>query len=69
MAGADTRTVAQLLEHRTIKVTVRYAHLASEHNEEAVEKLVSPSEKVVFKSVTTTLIIETRNEKKSSKLN
>jgi hypothetical protein len=29
-------------------MTVRYAHLASEHNEEAVEKLVSPSEDVVI---------------------
>jgi hypothetical protein len=68
MAGVDLRAVAQLLEHRTIKVTVRYAHLASEHNQEAVEKLISPWEDLMTKSVITTLIVETRNRKKSSRL-
>jgi site-specific recombinase XerD len=47
MAGVDLHTVAQLLEHRTIKMTARYAHLASERSQEAVEKLASPSEDVV----------------------
>ena len=43
MAGVDMiRTVAQLMGHRTIQMTMRYAHLAPEHNQAAVEKLVSP---------------------------
>jgi site-specific recombinase XerD len=42
MAGVDIRTVAQLMGHRTIQVTMRYAHLAPEHNQGVVEKLVSP---------------------------
>jgi integrase len=42
MAGVDIRTVAQLMGHRTIQMTMRYAHLAPEHNQGAVEKLVSP---------------------------
>jgi site-specific recombinase XerD len=42
MAGVDIRTVAQSMGHRTIQMTMRYAHLAPEHSEGAVEKLVSP---------------------------
>lgn len=42
MAGVDIRTVAQLMGHATIQMTMRYAHLAPEHNQGAVEKLVSP---------------------------
>lgn len=40
MAGVDIRTVADLMGHRTIQMTMRYAHLAPEHNLAAVEKLV-----------------------------
>jgi site-specific recombinase XerD len=32
MAGVDIRTVAQLPGHRTIQMTMCYAHLAPEHN-------------------------------------
>ena len=32
MAGADTRTVARLMGHRTIQMTVWYAHLAPDHD-------------------------------------
>ena len=39
MAGVDLRTVQQLLGHKTIQMTVRYAHLAPEHQLAAVEKL------------------------------
>ncbi len=42
MAGGDIRTVAQWMGHRTIQMMVRYAHLAPEHNQGAVEKLVTP---------------------------
>lgn len=51
MAGVDIRTVAQLMGHSTIQMTMRYAHLAPEHTQAAVDRLV-PSETVVTKSVT-----------------
>ena len=40
MAGVDLRTVAQLMGHRTIQMTMRYAHLAPDHQQNAVERLV-----------------------------
>ena len=40
MAGVDLRTVAQLMGHRTIQMTMRYAHLAPDHQQSAVERLV-----------------------------
>jgi hypothetical protein len=46
----DIRTVAQLMRHRTIQMTMRDAHLAPEHNQGAVEKLVSPQEEVVTRA-------------------
>jgi site-specific recombinase XerD len=42
MAGVDIRTVQELLGHKTIAITVRYSHLAPEHNLAAVERLDSP---------------------------
>lgn len=50
MAGVDIRTVAQLLGHSTIQMTMRYAHLAPEHSQAAVERLVAPE--VVTESAT-----------------
>ncbi len=44
MAGVDIRTVAQLLGHSTIQMTMRYAHLAPEHSQAAVERLVDSLE-------------------------
>ena len=41
MAGVDLRTVAELMGHRTIQMTMRYAHLAPAHTLAAVEKLVT----------------------------
>jgi site-specific recombinase XerD len=60
MAGVDIRTVAQLMGHSTIQMTMRYAHLAPEHNSAAVERLVGfttrgrteASDRLVTKSVT-----------------
>jgi site-specific recombinase XerD len=39
MAGVDIRTVAELMGHRTIQMTMRYAHLAPAHKLAAVERL------------------------------
>lgn len=39
MAGVDLRTVQELMGHRNISMTVRYAHLAPAHQLAAVEKL------------------------------
>ena len=41
MAGVDIRTVAELMGHKTIQMTMRYAHLAQQHKQDAVERLVS----------------------------
>ena len=39
MADVDIRTVAELLGHKRIQMTMRYAHLAPEHKLVAVECL------------------------------
>jgi site-specific recombinase XerD len=44
MAGVDIRTVQELLGHKTIAMTVRYAHLAPKHTLAAVERLDTPPE-------------------------
>lgn len=44
MAGVDIRTVAQLMGHSTIQMSMRYAHLAPEHTQAAVDRLVSSAE-------------------------
>jgi site-specific recombinase XerD len=41
MAGVDIRTIAALAGHKTLQMTMRYAHLAPEHNLAAVEKLTN----------------------------
>jgi hypothetical protein len=41
MARVDLRTVAELLEHRTLQMVMRYSHLAPEHQASAVDRLVS----------------------------
>jgi integrase len=43
MAGVDIRTVADLMGHQTIQMTMRYAHLAPAHRLAAVERLVEVS--------------------------
>jgi site-specific recombinase XerD len=44
MAGVDIRTVQELLGHKTIAMTVRYAHLAPSHTLAAVERLDIPAD-------------------------
>ena len=39
MAGVDIRTVAELMGHQTIQMTMRYAHLAPAHGLAAVQML------------------------------
>ncbi len=60
MAGVDIRTVAQLMGHSTIQMSMRYARLAPEHNSATIERLVGfktpgraeSSDRVMTKSVT-----------------
>lgn len=44
MAGVDIRTVAHLMGHSTIQMTMRYAHLAPEHAQAAVGLLVKATD-------------------------
>jgi len=44
MKGVDMRTVAKLLGHRDLRVTMRYAHLAPEHLQSAVDSLTLPEQ-------------------------
>ncbi|MGE0405913.1 MAG: tyrosine-type recombinase/integrase [Candidatus Korobacteraceae bacterium] len=43
MAGVDLRTVQELMGHKTIAMTCRYAHLAPQHQLAAVQKLCDTS--------------------------
>ncbi len=44
MGGVDIRTVQELLGHKDIKMTMRYAHLAPDHMKRAVEVLDNRAE-------------------------
>ncbi len=44
MAGVDLRTVQELLGHKSIITTMRYAHLSPGHKAEAVERLVGSTD-------------------------
>jgi hypothetical protein len=39
MSGADVRTVAELLRHRTLAMVMRYAHLAPDFRMDAVQRM------------------------------
>jgi integrase len=41
MAGVDLRTVQELMGHKTIAMTLRYAHLSPDHKRAAIETLES----------------------------
>src|SRR5262245_31972070 len=40
MAGVDLYTAKEILGHKTLVMTQRYAHLSPEHQRQAVERLV-----------------------------
>jgi hypothetical protein len=40
VAGVDLYTVKEILGHKTLVMTQRYAHLSPEHQRQAVERLV-----------------------------
>jgi hypothetical protein len=42
MAGVDLKTVQELMGHKTIAMTARFAHLAPTHKLQALETLVRP---------------------------
>jgi len=44
MGGADIRAVQILLGHKSIVMTMKYAHLAKDHQQEAAEKMVKRKE-------------------------
>jgi integrase len=41
MADVNIRTIAQLMGHRTIQMTMRYSHLSPSHNQAAVDRIVA----------------------------
>jgi site-specific recombinase XerD len=46
MAGVDLKTVQELMGHKTIAMTARYAHLSPEHKLSALERLVPARKRV-----------------------
>jgi site-specific recombinase XerD len=63
MAGAETRTIQELMGHIDIKMTMRYSHPTPEHRRKAVETL----EKVTSNSTTQTNPDEHRKAESMSK--
>jgi site-specific recombinase XerC len=54
MKGVDLRTVQELMGHKTIQMTVRYAHLAPQHRLAAVQRLCDTEAVQTVASDTTT---------------
>jgi integrase len=64
MNGADIATVKELMGHRTVSMTMRYAHLSKEHKQRAVDTLVFGDEK--YYSITTVGIEESLGEQRKA---
>ncbi|MGA9970807.1 MAG: site-specific integrase, partial [Candidatus Acidiferrales bacterium] len=62
MAGVDIRTVQELLGHKTIAMTVRYSHLAPEHNLAAVERLDGPTEQPTDTTTDTSVLAQASSQ-------
>ena len=75
MAGVDLRIVQELMGHKTIQMTCRYAHLAPQHQLAAVERLcVMPAERTGTKNATRrsksrTPVLAKRNKTASQTVN
>jgi integrase len=54
MKGVDLRTVQELMGHKTIQMTVRYAHLAPQHQLAAVQRLCDTDKALAKRSATRT---------------
>jgi len=39
MAGVDLVTVKEIMRHKSIEMTMRYAHLSPEHKKSAIDSL------------------------------
>jgi len=65
MAGVDLRTIQALMGHKSINMTLRYAHLAPEHLKKAVEVLDTLKSHDNFHD--TPLLRETKKQAKLSK--
>jgi hypothetical protein len=39
MAGVDLLTIKELMRHKTMTMTLRYAHLSPDHTRSAIDKL------------------------------
>jgi hypothetical protein len=63
MAGVNLRTVQELMGHKSIVTTMRYAHLAPQHQADAVERLVLPApEGSTDTTISTKPVVVTRPE-------
>ena len=67
MAGVDLKTVQELMGHKTIAMTARYAHLAPTHKLQALETLVRPGSVSVQSGCK--LATNTKKATRSRKLN
>ncbi len=62
MAGADIRTVQELMGHKTISMTCRYAHLAPTHQLAALERLAVYTEEPTDTTTDTSALMSQQAE-------